>query len=115
MAGLKKISTHVLDLMRGRPANGVPVRLEHKKSGSWHVLASAHTDPDGRCGQLLPRDELSPGMYRLCFDTASYFRSQKILSLYPTVEVVFEVREGESQFHIPLLLNANGYTTYRGS
>jgi 5-hydroxyisourate hydrolase len=115
MAGLKKISTHVLDLMRGCPANDVPVRLDREESGSWRLLGSAHTDRDGRCGQLLPRDELSPGVYRLCFDTASYFRSQNILSLYPSVEVVFEVREGESQFHIPLLLNANGYTTYRGS
>jgi 5-hydroxyisourate hydrolase len=115
MAGLKKISTHVLDLMRGCPANDVPVRLEREESGTWHLLGSAHTDADGRCGQLLSHPELLPGRYRLCFDTASYFRTQKVLSLYPAVEVVFEVREGESQFHIPLLLNANGYTTYRGS
>jgi 5-hydroxyisourate hydrolase len=49
------------------------------------------------------------------FDTASYFDDLKMDSLYPVVEVTFEVREGESQFHIPLLLSANGYTTYRGN
>ena len=54
-------------------------------------------------------------MYRLRFDTASYFRGLKIEALYPFVEVTFQVREGESHFHIPLLLSANGYTTYRGS
>jgi len=35
--------------------------------------------------------------------------------LYPVVEITFHVREGESQFHIPLLLSPYGYTTYRGS
>jgi 5-hydroxyisourate hydrolase len=31
------------------------------------------------------------------------------------VQVAFSVRDGETHFHIPLLLSANGYTTYRGS
>jgi 5-hydroxyisourate hydrolase len=64
---------------------------------------------------LLPERNLSPGLYRLVFDTASYFAELKIDALYPVVEVTFQIRDGESQFHIPLLLSANGYTTYRGS
>ena len=113
---MKRISTHILDLMRGRPANDVPLRLERQEaSGNWRILNSERTDQDGRCGQLLPDDEMSPGLYRLSFDTASYFGTQKISALYPVVEVTFQVREGESHFHIPLLLSANGYTTYRGS
>jgi 5-hydroxyisourate hydrolase-like protein (transthyretin family) len=35
--------------------------------------------------------------------------------LYPVVEITFQVREGESHVHIPLLLSPYGYTTYRGS
>jgi len=113
---MKRISTHILDLMSGRPASDVPVRLEHEESrGNWKVLGAARTDGDGRCGQLLPEGELRAGLYRLVFDTASYFSAQKIEGLYPVVQVIFYVRDGESQFHIPLLLNANGYTTYRGS
>jgi 5-hydroxyisourate hydrolase len=112
---MKRISTHILDLGRGRPAGNVPVRLERQEAGTWRALNSARTDPDGRCGQLLPDDELPPGLYRLAFDTAGYFEALKIAALYPVVEVTFQVREGESQFHIPLLLSANGYTTYRGS
>jgi 5-hydroxyisourate hydrolase len=115
---MNRISTHILDLGRGKPAGGVPVRLEMQaKSGNWLQLGSAKTDADGRCAQLLPndKDELAPGIYKLVFDTANYFREQKIEALYPMVEVVFRVRAGDSQFHIPLLLNANGYTTYRGS
>jgi 5-hydroxyisourate hydrolase len=113
---MKRISTHILDLMRGQPANDVPIRLERQEaSGNWRILNSVRTDQDGRCGQLLPDDQMSPGLYRLSFDTASYFLPQKISALYPVVEVTFQVRDGETQFHIPLLLSANGYTTYRGS
>ena len=113
---MKRISTHILDLMRGQPANDVPVRLEWQEiSGNWRLLNSARTDQDGRCGQLLPDNQMLPGVYRLSFDTASYFAAQKISGLYPVVEVTFQARDGESQFHIPLLLSANGYTTYRGS
>lgn len=113
---MKRVSTHVLDLMSGRPANDVPVRLERQEAPeNWRLLSSACTDQDGRCRQLLPEGEMPAGLYRLSFDTASYFGAQKIEALYPVVAITFQVREGESQFHIPLLLNANGYTTYRGS
>jgi 5-hydroxyisourate hydrolase len=112
---MKRISTHVLDVSRGKPASDVPVQLDRQESGQWKTLQSAHTDHDGRCAQLLPNDDLPAGLYRLVFDTATYFASQKIDALYPKVEITFQVRDGESHFHIPLLLSANGYTTYRGS
>jgi 5-hydroxyisourate hydrolase len=113
---MKRISTHILDLTRGQPASDVPVRLETEEdAGNWRLLTAARTDHDGRCGQLLPQGEFPPGRYRLVFDTQSYFSAQKIVGLYPVVEVTFQVRDGEGQFHIPLLLSANGYTTYRGS
>jgi len=113
---MKRISTHILDLSRGRPASGVGVQLEMQDpAGMWHLVNSASSDRDGRCAQLLAGDELAPGVYRLRFDTAAYFAGLRIETLYPSVEVTFQVREGESQFHIPLLLNANGYTTYRGT
>ena len=112
---MKCISTHVLDVSRGQPASNVPVRLQRReKDGEWRLLQSATTDQDGRCPELLS-GELLPGLYRLMFDTARYFDGQKVTSLYPIVEITFQVREGETQFHIPLLLSAHGYTTYRGS
>ncbi len=113
---MKRISTHILDLVQGKPAADVPVRLEKQNSaGNWRLLTSTRTDEQGRCQQLLPDGEdLSSGIYRMTFDTASYFAAQKIDALYPVVEVTFQVREGDSHFHIPLLLSPNGYTTYRG-
>ena len=114
---MNRISTHVLDTTLGQPAKDVTVRLEKGEPvGGWTFLHSAHTDEDGRCNQLLPESQvLRPGWYRICFDTGSYHRAQKVEGLYPVVEITFEVREGQTQFHIPLLLSPNGYATYRGS
>ena len=111
------ISTHVLDLVRGKPAMEVAVRLEKQDdAGAWRLLTSVRTDHEGRCPQLLPEGaDLAAGVYRLIFETGSYFAAQKIDSLYPAVEVTFRVKDGESHFHIPLLLSPNGYTTYRGT
>ena len=114
---MKRISTHVLDTAQGRPARDVGVRLERREiSGDWIPIASARTDADGRCAQLLPEgDPLRAGLYRLSFDTAGYHHAQKVEGLYHVVEITFQVREGESHFHIPVLLSPHGYTTYRGS
>jgi len=114
---MTRITTHVLDTSLGTPAKDISVRLERReKSGHWSLLGTSRTDTDGRCTQLLPDDTiLAPAIYRLAFDTGPYFTTAKVTSLYPVVEVTFEVRDGESHFHIPLLLSPNGYTTYRGT
>ena len=114
---MKRISTHVLDMNWGKPAQRLPVRLERQlKSGEWILITASHTDGDGRCAQLLPENTaLESGDYRLVFDISSYQSGNHIESLYPVIEITFRVREGESQFHLPLLLSPHGYTTYRGS
>ena len=114
---MNRISTHILDLVLGKPAKDVPVRLERQESnGEWRVLSLLRTDNDGRCAQMLPENEsLRAGNYRLAFDTAGYHLAHNVQGLYPVVEITFLVREGESHFHIPLLLSPYGYTTYRGS
>jgi 5-hydroxyisourate hydrolase len=114
---MNRISTHVLDTARGKTASGVPVRLESQDAhGKWILLGSSETDGDGRCGQLLMDENvLREGVYRLTFDTARYFAASRQEALYPVVEITFQVRRGETQLHIPLLISPNGYTTYRGS
>jgi 5-hydroxyisourate hydrolase len=106
-----------LDTAKGKPASGVPVRLERQdSSGKWFSLGSGQTDQDGRCAQLLPDGApLTGGVYRLTFDTGNYFAACGVEGLYPAVEILFRVKSGESHFHIPLLLSPNSYTTYRGS
>jgi 5-hydroxyisourate hydrolase len=110
------ISTHILDTTLGQPAAGVPVALSRLTKGKWSPINDATTDQDGRCKHLLPSAQsLQPGTYRVHFDTTAYYKQCQLDGLYPYVEIVFTVTNGEQHYHIPLLLTANGYTTYRGS
>ena len=110
------ISTHILDTALGRPAAGVAATLARSGGGDWTTVNEAATDADGRCKYLLPEGQaLEAGFYRIHFATAPYFAAQGVKGLYPHVEIVFEVVDPKQHFHIPLLLTANGYTTYRGS
>ena len=47
--------------------------------------------------------------------TQAYFDAQKLESFYPFVQLVFEVKNAEQHYHVPLLLSPFGYSTYRGS
>ena len=110
------ISTHILDTALGRPAAGVPVTLALMEKGDWSLINEAVTDADGRCKHLLPSTQsLQRAQYRIHFETAAYFERNQLQGLYPYVEIVFAVSDKEQHYHIPLLLTANGYTTYRGS
>lgn len=110
------ISTHILDTALGRPAADVPVSLARLEQQAWVLLSESKTDADGRARQLLPDDAtLDAGLYRVRFETAAYYESQHLTGLYPYVEIAFSVGDGQQHYHIPLLLTANGYTTYRGS
>jgi 5-hydroxyisourate hydrolase len=114
---MSAITTHVLDTAAGRPARGVPVRLELLTDGKgWMKLAERMTDPDGRVKDLLADGaKLDPGTYRLTFGTGAYFAAQKIATFYPEANVVFEIRDPGQHYHVPLLVSPFGYSTYRGS
>ncbi|WP_116069845.1 2-oxo-4-hydroxy-4-carboxy-5-ureidoimidazoline decarboxylase [Asanoa ferruginea] len=102
------LSTHVLDLERGRPAAGVPVRLER----GAETLAKGRTDDDGRLREWVPEDGWAAGDYRLVFDVAGYLDGA---TFFPEITIGFRVTAPDQHHHVPLLLNRHGYTTYRGS
>jgi 5-hydroxyisourate hydrolase len=103
------ISTHILDTSTGRPAAGVPVRLERRDGDEWRQIAAGSTDADGRLRAL---EQTPPhGTYRVSFDTAAHLGPA---AFFPEVQIVFVVRD-ERHHHVPLLLSPFGYSTYRGS
>ena len=116
---MSAISTHVLDTSLGRPAAGVPVALEiaaDDDPGRWQPHGGGTTDADGRVKHLLRAGAaLADGAYRLTFDTGAYFAAHGVESFYPSVTVVFRVRDASQHHHVPLLLSPFGYSTYRGS
>jgi 5-hydroxyisourate hydrolase len=110
------ITTHVLDVSRGRPASGVPVTLEVEAAGGWKLLGKGTTNTDGRISDLLASDTaINAGVYRLIFDTARYFADHDTENFYPQVTVVFKIENSSQHYHVPLLLSPFGYSTYRGS
>jgi hydroxyisourate hydrolase len=112
---MSQITTHVLDTSLGKPAQHVSIVLEQLKGSEWKHLGSGKTNADGRLPGLLAADrKLEPGTYRLVFDTVSYFNTQGVKGFYPEVTIAFEVSDS-SHYHVPLLLNPFGYSTYRGS
>ena len=110
------ITTHVLDTSLGRPASGVAVVLERSGgAGGWAIVGSGETDADGRLRTLLDADaHLTPGTYRLVFDTRRYFERRHVQAFYPSVVVIFEAGT-DPHYHVPLLLSPFGYSTYRGT
>jgi 5-hydroxyisourate hydrolase len=109
------LSTHILDTALGKPAWGVALVLLQEAPDGWGEVGRGSTDADGRCRTLLGARTLEQATYKLRFETAPYFATQKIATLYPYVEIVFAVADPSQHYHVPLLLAANGYTTYRGS
>lgn len=107
------ISTHVLDTSRGTPAAGLAVVLEVRDGGGWRSVGRATTDRDGRIAKFSDV-ALPSGTYRLTFETAAYHRNAGVKPFFPEVAVTFDVESGE-RYHVPLLLNPFGYSTYRGT
>jgi 5-hydroxyisourate hydrolase len=114
---MSAITTHILDTSKGKPASGVTVVLERFSDESeWSELGRGETDADGRLKNLLPDDAvLLSGTYRLTFETGKYFDEQSIESFYPQVTISFIIRDATQHYHVPLLLNPFGFSTYRGS
>lgn len=117
---MSSLSSHVLDLVSGRPAAGMEIVLW---SGDA-CLFRGRTNDDGRCPDLAGAGELSPGTYRLEFAVAAYFRARGVaLSDPPFLDVVpiaFGIAapgpDGKGgHYHVPLLVSPYGFSTYRGS
>lgn len=109
------LTTHVLDTSIGLPGRNIIVRLQHKRKKRWRTLTLGLTDQDGRIGDLLPSGMmLKPDDYKILFETGDYFENQNLKGFYPEVGIQFTVFD-ESHYHVPLLLNPFGYSTYRGS
>jgi 5-hydroxyisourate hydrolase len=108
------VTTHVLDTGRGRPASGVPVRLERVRPEGAETVATSTTDTDGRVGDLGP-DDLPAGTYRLVLDTGAYFTKTGQTGFFPEVSVCFALTDPAQHHHVPVLLSPYAYSTYRGS
>jgi 5-hydroxyisourate hydrolase len=104
------LTTHVLDIARGRPAAGVAIELAR----GGEVVATAVTNADGRTDAPL-LDRLEAGVYELRFAVGDYFGTSGAPPFLDVVPVRFGVSDPDAHHHVPLLVAPGGYSTYRGS
>lgn len=108
-----KLSTHVLDLVKGKPAAGMSVRLSRLEGPAPVLLKSVLTNADGRTdAPLLDAGEMAAGLYELEFAIGDYFGSPEFLDVVP---VRFRIADATASYHVPLLCSPWAYQTYRGS
>jgi 5-hydroxyisourate hydrolase len=117
---MAKISTHVLDIAHGAPAQGIAVELHLVKGAERRLIAAVTTNADGRTDKpLASGDTLETGIYELTFHAADYFlRIGVALTDPPFLGVVIiriGIAEPSGNYHVPLLLSPYGYSTYRGT
>ena len=106
-----RLTTHVLDTARGRPAEGVVIELARLDGDRRHVVSSAVTDADGRTGGPLLDGGLERATYELVFDVGAYFGE----GFLDRVPIRFRVDDEQAHYHVPLLVSPWSYSTYRGS
>ncbi len=88
--------------------------LHAQQDSGWKELARGVTNADGRVKPLLESIP-SAGVYRISFEIAPYYARLGTESFYPSVSVDFRVNAASEHYHVPLLLNPFGFSTYRGS
>jgi 5-hydroxyisourate hydrolase len=104
------ISTHILDTTKGIPASGVLVILEQQHGSNWKGIGKDQTNSDGRIIFNCPSES---GVYRLTFNIQDYYKDEE--HFFMNTPIIFEVKNTNRKYHVPLLLNPYGYSTYRGS
>lgn len=109
------ITTHVLDTVTGRPAEGLAVTLARQVGADWQPIAAGKTNADGRITDWMAEQTRQAGTYRVEFATGAWLTERQRANFYPTVSIVFVLDNPDEHYHIPLLLSDFGYSTYRGS
>lgn len=115
-----RLTTHVLDTARGKPAAGVKIALYRVSGNSHRKIAETVTNADGRTdAPMLEGKALTPGSYELVFSAGAYLRasgqaSGEVLFL-DEIPIRFGVADAEAHYHVPLLISPFTYSTYRGS
>lgn len=115
-----RLSTHVLDTAKGKPAAGVAISLYRLQGEARELLLTSRTNDDGRTDQpLLLGDALLAGSYELVFHAGDYLRASgqaagDVLFL-DQIPIRFGVPDASQHYHVPLLISPFAYSTYRGS
>jgi hydroxyisourate hydrolase len=109
------ITTHVIDLAHGKPALNMQANLYRRVENKWQFLGKDFSNEDGRMTKFLQNDSLQNGNYKMVFESGAYYKHHNLDTFYPEISIIFNITDSNQNYHIPLLLNQYGFSTYRGS
>ena len=114
------LTTHVLDLTLGKPADELEISFYKTDSDGRELLSSFVTNSDGRLDKpIFDQSNIRAGWYEMVFHAGKYLvakhkmRSAELF--FDNVSISFQINELKQHYHVPLLLSKFGYSTYRGS
>jgi 5-hydroxyisourate hydrolase len=115
-----RVSTHVLDTAKGKPAAGVKIILYRISGQSHRKIKEVVTNADGRTdAPMLEGKDLTAGSYELVFCAGDYLRASGQAGegtlFLDEIPIRFGVPDAGQHYHVPLLISPFGYSTYRGS
>nr|AKQ09561.1 transthyretin precursor [Plecoglossus altivelis] len=103
----------ILDAVKGVPASSVALKVARRDAnGAWAQVANGVTDATGEVHNLITEQDFLPGVYRVEFDTKSYWKAESRTPFHEMADVVFEAHVGgHRHYTLALLLSPFSYTT----
>ena len=114
------LTTHVLDLTLGKPADALEISFHTKQSDKKDLIANFVTNSDGRLNRpIFDQSNIREGWYEMVFHAGKYLmvkhKMREADLFFDNISICFQINDLKQHYHVPLLLSKFGYSTYRGS
>ena len=114
------LTTHVLDLTLGKPADELEISFYITQSGRKELIANFITNSDGRLNKpIFDQSSIREGWYEMVFHAGKYLVAKHKMKeadlFFDNISICFQINDLKQHYHVPLLLSKFGYSTYRGS
>ncbi|KAM9848521.1 transthyretin [Aulostomus maculatus] len=107
------LTVKILDAVKGTPAGPIALTVHRRAAdGGWTQIANGVTDITGEVHNLTTEQDFQAGVYRVQFDTKTYWKKEGSKPFHEVADVVFEAHaEGHRHYTLALLLSPYSYTT----
>ena len=114
------LTTHVLDLTQGKPADALEISFYTTRSDTKELIANFVTNSDGRLNKpIFDQSNIREGWYEMVFHAGKYLVAKHKMKeadlFFDNISICFQINDLKQHYHVPLLLSKFGYSTYRGS